>query len=471
MLSGALILILTTAFIAACAGIALAELSTSQKAEIDEIAQQMIAAANYPSTVILVDQGGQTIYSGNFGTANLEHELLPTPDTPYAIGSITKSFTALAVLLLAESGKVNLDAPLSDYLVDFQGPAKSVPVRRLLDHTNGIPNYTDNRELRPRLERDAFSREEMVDTFESLPLLFQPGEKFHYTNSGYYLLGLIIEAVSGQSYYEFLQQNVFDPLGMSQTSSGDSSELVLNRAGGYDLSDSGFVNAPPWSHLVPYSAGSLVSTANDLVRYRRGVFHSEEFSPTLKDMLVTTQPMSDGTDNIYALGGLVVGEFEGHRKYAHAGDIWGFASNHAYYPDEDLTIVILTNRQAEAPSTSSFEQKIARVVFDIPQPEIRDLPLSDAAAERYAGDYDLHPFVFGPPRYGFVAKDGKLHLSFGGTEAGGPLIPLLSQGDNRFRAPFDDEWLFEFRFDDADGKASGFESHYRDGIFHAFRAD
>lgn len=454
-----------------CSGASAETLSDAQASEIDAIAKGIMTAANYPSVVVLIDKGGKTIYSGSFGTANIEHDLKPTADTPYAIGSITKSFTAFAVLKLVDEGRIDLDAPVSQYLSDYNGAAADVAVRHLLDHTNGIPNYTAMNELRPRFEREAFSRSEMVDTFEGLPLEFEQGDKFNYTNSGYYLLGLIIESVSGQSYYDFLEQNVFEPLGMEDTSSGDDRNIVPGRAGGYALSETGFENGAFWSHLVPYSAGSLVSTANDLVRYRRGISASDVYSESLRELVETTYPLNDGTENIYALGGLVIGEFEGHRKIAHAGDIWGFSSNHAYYPDDDVTIIILTNRQADAPSTSSFEQKVARVVFDVPQPEILNLDIDPEVLETYAGDYDLHPFIFGPPRYGFAVSDGKLHLSFGGVAAGGPMIPLLAQGDGVFRTPFDDEWIFEFKSDDDSGKIVRLESSYRDGVFYAHRAD
>lgn len=448
------------------------DLAAERKAEIDALCEEYMAAAHVPSIVTLIDRGGQTIYAGAFGTANLAYHLKPSVETPYAIGSITKSFTALAVLQLVHGGRVDLEAPVSDYLEAYDGPAASVAVRRLLDHTNGIPNYTnDVPGLRGRLERDGFTRTEMVDTFDELPLEFTPGDRFDYTNSGYYLLGLIVEAVSGQDYYTYLREHVFDPLGMTQTYSGDRSEIVEFAAGGYDVTKSGYVNAPPWSHLVPFSAGSLVSTARDLVRYRRGVFHSEHFPPALRELVLSTRVMNDGTRNVYALGALVIGNTGGHAKYAHAGDIWGYSSDHAYYPDDDLTIVIVANRQVEAPAVSSLEQKIARVVFGLPQPEIRDLDLGEVELERYAGNYDLHPFVFGPSRYGFLVRDGKLHLRFGGVDAQGPALPLLAQGDGVFRASFDDEWVFSFSPQREGQRAVRLESDYRDGTFYAERSE
>lgn len=441
-----------------------------KQAAIEAITASIMAAGQYPSIAILIDQGGETIYSSSTGMADIEQDRPAQADSAYAIGSITKSFTALAILQLVEAGKVDLQQPVRTYLPDFQGPAADVKVQHLLDHTSGIPNYTnDIPGLNGKLDRTDFTREDMVGFFASLPLQFEPGEMFNYTNSGYYLLGLIIEQVSGLDYYEYLRQNVFEPLDMQRSYSGDSGEIIPWRVRGYDVGENGLVNAPPWWYLVPFSAGSLVMTAEDVVKYRRGVFHSDAFSPGLRELLQTTHDMNDGTHNFYAQGGLILSEFNGHRKISHSGDIWGFAADHAYYPDEDVTIVILSNRQADAPSVVSLEQKIARELFDIPQPEVLDLPVSEEELQRIQGNYKLHPFVFGPPVYGFVGHEGKLFLKFGGVEQEGPMVPLLSQGDGRFLFMPDDEWSFQF--DATEGKAATFESSARDGTFYAKRMD
>jgi CubicO group peptidase (beta-lactamase class C family) len=444
-----------------------AALSEDQKEEIKAITSSIQAAGRYPSVTLLIDKGGATLYSASQGIANLEHGIDASADSVYAMGSITKSFTALAILQLVERKMISLDRPLSTYLPDYQGPARNVSVRRLLDHTSGIPNYTGIPGLNEQLRRAAYTREQMVDTFENLPLEFTPGDKFSYTNSGFYLLGLIIESVTGMDYYDALEHQIFQPLGMTRTFSGDDTEIIPGRVAGYSVDENGFINAPPWSHLVPFAAGSLVTTASDLVKYRRGVFHSSHISPELQDMLLHTNVMNDGTPNLYSQGALIISDFNGHTKYSHSGDIWGFAANHAFYPEDDLTIVVLTNHQAEAPSVVSLEQKIARIVFGIPQPEILDLTLGQKEAARIQGDYDLHPFIFGPSRYGFVAREGKIYLKFGGMDAPGPMLPLFSQGDGRFVAAFDDERQFEF--DAETSPAGSFSSNTRDGVFYATR--
>jgi D-alanyl-D-alanine carboxypeptidase len=441
-----------------------------RKAAIDAITAAIKEAGQYPSITVLVDQGGKTLYSNYSGMANIEQNIPAGADSVYSIGSITKSFTALATLQLVEAGKVDLEQSVRTYLPDYSGPGGDVAVKHLLVHTSGIPNYTnDIPGLHAKLDRTDFSREEMVGFFSDLPLQFEPGSMFNYTNSGYYLLGLIIEKVSGLDYYDYLRQNIFQPLQMDHSYSGNSSEIIAGRVSGYAADEKGLVNAPPWWYLIPFSAGSLAMTAQDVVKYRRGVFTSPAFSPKLRELLLTTQTMKDGTHNFYAQGGLILSEVNGHRKISHSGDIWGFAADHAYYPDDDVTIVVLSNRQADAPSVVSLEQKIAREVFGIAQPEILDLPVSAEDIARFAGNYKLHPFIFGPPVYGFVGQDGKLFLKFGGVEQEGPMIPLLSQGDGRFLFAPDDEWSFEFNLEGA--KSQSFESSTRDGRFYAGRTD
>ncbi len=446
------------------------QVGPEKQAAIEALTVRIQEAGQYPSITVLIDQGGKTLYAKSIGMADIEQDRPAQADSAYAIGSITKSFTALATLQLVEAGKIDLQQPVSTYLPDYQGPGAEVAVQHLLDHTSGIPNYTnDIPGLHSKLDRTDFSREEMVDFFDELPLQFEPGSMFNYTNSGYYLLGLIIEQVSGLDYYDYLKQNVFEPLGMERSYSGDSHDIIPWRVRGYALGQDGWQNAEPWWYLVPFSAGSLIMTAEDVVKYRRGVFTSKAFSPRLRELLLTTHDMNDGTHNFYAQGGLILSDFNGHRKISHSGDIWGFAANHAYYPDDDVTIVILSNLQADAPSVVSLEQKIARELFGIPQPEVLDLVVDEAELQRIQGNYRLHPFVFGPPVYGFVGHKGKLFLKFGGVEQEGPMIPLLSQGDGRFLFMPDDEWSFQFPA--GEGKAASFESSARDGKFYAKRVE
>lgn len=443
------------------------ELSSEQFAQIEKIITRIKDQGHYPGVSVLIDRGGVSIYSAAFGETDLENELAASIDSAYPIGSITKSFTALAVLQLVASGKVNLQAPVGQYLENFTGPAKDVLVWQLLNHTSGIPNYTSIPVVKDQLRRQKLSRVQMVDFFADLPLQFEPGTRFSYTNSGYYLLGLIVEKVSGQDYYQYLQENIWNPLGMKRTFSGDDEQLISGRVRGYEYGKEGFSNASPWYYLVPFSAGSIISTVTDLARYRHGVFTSDVIGSKVLDLVQKQVPMKNGSSNPYTLGALIKSDFHGINKYSHSGEIYGFFSDHAYYPDEDLTIAILTNHKGAAPTPVAMERKIARVVLGLPELVTKDIKLSADELAQYTGDYYLEPLQFGPPVYGFIVTDGNLGISFGGVDAGGPVLPLRAQGDDQFVSVMDDEWRFTFVRDAAGIR--GFESVARDATFFATR--
>lgn len=443
-------------------------LPDATRAQLAATVASFYASAGPPAVTVLIDRKGETIFDFSIGLADVAEKRAATAESVYAIGSITKSFTALATLQLVERGKLSLDDTVGKWLPDYQGPARDVTIAHLLDHTSGIPNYTDNRPLYPRLERNGWTREEMVANFSSLPLQFTPGARWSYTNSGYYLLGLIIEKASGTDYYSYLQHNVFDPLGMAHTYTGDDTALVPGRVHGYRVKGGVTTQAPPWHYLVPFSAGSLLSTAQDLVRYRRGVFTSPAFSPVLRALLTETRPLQDGTPNMYALGGLIRGNLAGHAKLSHSGEIFGFHSDHAYYPDDDVTIVVLTNRMGLMPSPVSLEHKLARILFGAPAPSTQPVAVSPKELARYEGDYDLRPFLFGPPRYTLAVDHGMLEIKFDGKDA--PGLPLIPIGKHRFVSALDDEWTLEFTVPAGNGPAEKFAMSVADGVLTGYRA-
>lgn len=421
-----------------------------------------------PSVTVLVDRKGETVFELSIGLADVGEKRAADADSVYALGSITKSFTALATLQLVDRGKLSLDDTVGKWLPDYAGPARAVTVARLLDHTSGIPNYTEIRPLYPKLERSAWTRPDMVANFSALPLSFEPGARWSYTNSGYYLLGLIVEKVSGLDYYEYLRQNVFAPLGMAHTYDGDDTKIVPGRVRGYRVRGGTVTNGPPWHYLVPFSAGSLLATAGDLAKYRRGVFTSPAFSPSLRELITTNRPLNDGTPNLYALGGLISSRFEGHRKFSHSGEIFGFHSDHAYYPDDDVTVVVLSNRMGLMPSPVSLEHKLARILFDAAAPSTSPVAMTPRDLQLFVGDYDLRPFLFGPERYTIAVENGSLVVKIGGAEA--PGMPLVAVGKQRFVSSLDDEWVFDFDVPRRGQVARGFTMSAADGQLTAFRA-
>jgi D-alanyl-D-alanine carboxypeptidase len=408
-----------------------------------------------PAVSVHVDRGGQPIYRAAVGMANIEHGVAVGPDSVYAVGSISKSYTAHAVLQLVADGRLRLGTTVGEVLPEYVGPGRTVTVEQLLVHTSGLPNYVhDMPGLRARLRRDDFDRKAIVATFAPLPLAFAPGERCSYTNSGYYLLGLIVERVSGKSYYDFLREDVLGPLGVAPaTWSGDDAEIVPGRVKGYEHGKDGLRNAPSWHYLVPYAAGSLLSTAESVARYRRATFHSERMTPRVRELMLSSGAPVSGEKTGYLLGALVETRFEGRLKYAHSGEIWGFASTHAYYPDADTTIVVLNNMASEMPTPVSLERAIARIVLGLPAVQVQSGPVKTSALVPYAGRYELGSMQIGFPSLTFVIHEGGLRVGFGETDDPSQMLPLAPAGKNRFVALPDPETAFLFDPPGRDGRS------------------
>ena len=432
---------------------------------IDDIITRRMEAAPFPGLAIAIERKGELVYAKGFGKADLEQDVPVTVDTVFPIGSITKSFTGLALAQLVAGGKVSLDETAVHYLPDLPEPARGVKVRNLLDHTGGLVNYTDQPDF-PYNARKEFTREEMVGYFADKPLMFEPGTAWSYSNSGTYLVGLIIEKVSGVTYDEYVRTHILEPFGMTKSLYTDWTRLVPHRAHGYKMGKDGWQNALQYDPTVPFAAGAIMSTVGDLLKYRRGVFASDKTSQAVRDLILKRDTLADGTELMYTLGCLVTTDFEGRRKIAHAGDIYGFSAYYAYYPDDDVVITITTNNQGGAFPPLSIEQKVAREVLGVPQPVIKALPVPADLGARVSGDYRFAPYRFGPEVHGFTFKDGALSLNFGGTTSGGPVLPLLYQGAGRFVSAVDDEHNVVFK-PGKRGKPGTLTMEYYGGTFRA----
>jgi CubicO group peptidase (beta-lactamase class C family) len=414
-------------------------------ARIDELARNAISLGNIPGLSIAIERHGVTIYQKGFGYADLENNVPVTAETVFPLGSITKTMTGLAIQQLIHQGKVELDATAGHYLPNLPAPARNAKIRALLDHTSGIVGYTDIPDF-PNNAQKSVSRDEIVSWFASRPLLFTPGSRWSYTNSGQYLLGLVIEAVSGESYSDYLQHHIFAPFGMKSATLEGWQPLIPHRAHGYRHGTNGLENAPRYDPLLPFAAGAVMSTASDLLKYRRGVFGAAT-SPAIRDQLLKQDRLDDGFLLPYSLGCLVIGDFEGHRRLGHPGDIYGFSAQYSYYPDDDITIAILTNTQDATFPPMTLEQKIVRVLLGIPAPTLRDAALSDSIARTLVGEYSVSDMRFGFDRIAFDVKDGHLWMALGGK--GAPAVALRYQGPLHFISSTDDEQHIDFSPGDA----------------------
>jgi CubicO group peptidase (beta-lactamase class C family) len=458
-------MLLRLAMLSAMALISLASVASSDDAvepRLDRLLAQATSEGGKPGIAVAVQRGAQVIYSKGFGYADVEHRVPVSPDSVFPIGSITKTMTGLAVTQLITEGKVDLDAPAGRYVPGLPSPARDALVRHLLNHTSGIVNYTELPEF-PRGAERPVTREEVLGWFSARPLQFTPGSRYNYTNSGTFLLGLIIEHVTKQSYDEYFRQHIFAPFGMQHTSMANWQTLVDHRAHGYQRGKAGLLNSPRYDPLVAFSAGAAMSTTGDMLKYREGVFAGTSTSNAVRERLHQLDRLSDGTLVPYSLGCLVHVELDGHRRIMHSGDISGFSAHYSYYPDDDTTIVVLTNSDSGVPPVS-LEAKLARVVLGIPEPRREETPLPEALGTKYAGDYSMGPITFGFTRMGFTYQNGVLSAVFGGIDGGGPALPLKHLGAGRFVSSVDDEHTFQFS---SSGARRRVVTHFYGGEFTA----
>lgn len=360
----------------ALAAVALAPLAHAQEIP-EQIDAYMTASSDYGlfNGTVLVADGGEVIYEKSFGDADMAWDIPITPETRFRIASLTKQFTAALVLKLVEAGMMDLDATISTYLPDYPAAqGDHVTIHHLLSHTGGIPEHTSRPDMNEIMRR-TYAPEDFLALFADQPLDFEPGTQFAYSNSGYYLLGVIVETVTGRSYASALQEVLLTPLGLNATTYDPFPEIVPQMAHGYMRSGPGYVNAPYIDTSVPYAAGMLISTARDLFTWTEAlhggdVFESDE---TLTKM---TTPVLD--DYAYGLGVSTLPFGGGVRAIAHSGGIPGFSTMLIHFPDEDRTVVVLDNTQGSA---GSHARSLAGLLYGQPVPLPRQ-PVGQAVAER-----------------------------------------------------------------------------------------
>jgi CubicO group peptidase (beta-lactamase class C family) len=319
----------------------------------------------------LVAENGKIIYKGAFGMANMEWGIPNTPDTRFRLGSITKQFTAMLILQLVEQGKVKLDAKLSDYLPEYRKDiGEKVTVHQLLTHTSGIPSYTGLPNFFQDVSRNPYKVDDFVKKYASGDLEFEPGSKFAYNNSGYFLLGAIVEHVTGKSYETVLKERILDPVGMKNTGYDHYDTILQKRAAGYAKTSDGYVNAPYLDMSIPYAAGSLYSTVEDLFLWDQALYTNSLLTEQSKTLMY--KPFLQD----YAYGWVVRNaSFKENnlpiQVISHGGGINGFATNISRYPNQKNLIVILDNT---GQSTGPLAETIGKILYNQPY-EMPKMPL------------------------------------------------------------------------------------------------
>lgn len=347
-------------------------------AKIDSIVNAPIAAGKAAGAALAIVKGNDTIAYKAYGKADLEWDIPMRPDAIFEIGSVTKQFTAAALLQLVEQGKVDFDADFTTYLPGYPTGGRKIPVRRLLNHTSGIRGYTETPALRNRFREDLVG-DTIIALVSREPFDFEPGAQEVYNNSAFFLAGRIVEKVSGMTYADYLEKNLFDKVGMPSTSYCSNSAIVKRRARGYDADSAGLVNKGFISHSWPYAAGSLCSTVGDLVAWNRALHSGKVIGEAAFAQLVAPGELADGTKLRYA-SGLAVSDLAGHRAIWHDGGINGFISLNRYLPDDSLHVVLLWNSANEGLDVG---EELVEAVLG--RKTSADAKLDDARA--YAGEW------------------------------------------------------------------------------------
>ena len=312
----------------------------------------------------LVATNGKVIYKGGFGMANMEWNIPNTPDTRFRLGSITKQFTAMVTLQLVEQGKLKLDGKVSDYLPDYRKDIGSkVTIHHLLTHTSGIPSYTSQPGFFENVSRNPYKVDEFVKKYASGDLDFEPGSKYTYNNSGYFLLGAIVERITGKPYEQVLKENIFDPLGMKNTGYDHHDTIIPKRATGYRKTPNSYANAPYLDMSIPYAAGSLYSTVEDLYLGAQALYTHKLISAQSKELMY--KPFLQD----YAYGWVVRNAAfklneQNVQVIEHGGGINGFTTLIQRFPKEKNLIVLLDNTGTGY--LGRLTESIAKILYNQP---------------------------------------------------------------------------------------------------------
>jgi D-alanyl-D-alanine carboxypeptidase len=337
-------------------------LSPDLQKKIDDIATQTLAATGVPSASLAIVQHGKIVYVHAYGDARLDPAVAATPEMRYCIGSISKQFTAAAVLMLAEQGKLSLDDPVSKYLPKLTR-AREVTLRELLSHTSGYQDFWPQDYVPPMMEKPVTARQ-ILDRWARIPLDFDPGTKWQYSNTNFVIAGLIVEKVSGMPLMQFLRQHIFTPLHMQSVLTIEEAKSLSSEPAGYLR----YALGPPRPAPIEgrgwmFAAGELSMTASDLARWDISLIDQTVLRPASYHQMETEVLLKDGVGTRYGLG-IGVNLEGGQRILAHGGEVSGFVAQNTVFPDDRAAIVVLTNQDASS-AAGLISRKIRPLLFPV----------------------------------------------------------------------------------------------------------
>jgi D-alanyl-D-alanine carboxypeptidase len=413
-----------------------------------------IVAAAYPAdgpgAAVIITRGGETLYRAGRGLADVEARRAIAPQTVFRLGSITKQFTAAVILQLVQEGRISLDDPLSRFLTDYPQPGASATVRQLLNHMSGIQSYTGipGWMVEANTSR-AYTTAEMIALFRDLPSPTPPGQAWAYNNSGYVLLGAIIERVTGKAWHQAVAERITGPLGLRTIGYGVDRESGPTMARGYTRAE-GQVRPAQRIHMsVPHGAGALVGTVGDLAKWARALHHGRVVSPALYAAMTAPASLPEGRTHPYGFG-LGLGDLRGRATIGHGGGIFGFSTDSVYIPSDDLFVAVFANSDEPASPVSLVARRLAALALGDPYPTFARAQVDARTLEPLFGVYRVGEA--GVSRR-FFARDGKLYTI---RDDGAPLEVFAAGGDRFFYGPNSLTW---FRIERRPGGRHAMEMH------------
>lgn len=434
--------------------------------QVDDYIRERMQKRHIPGLSLAVIKDGQVALARGYGLANVELDVPATPETVYPLYSVTKTFTATAVMMLVEEGKLALDDRVRQHLPKLPEAWDAVTVRQLLNHTSGIKSFTSVVE-NFKLFRLDYTPEEVVRTVAEFPLDFTPGEKFAYNNTGYFLLGMLIEQAGGKPYADFMRERIFEPLRMTSTRLNDPAAIIKHRADGYRLEGSEVRNAEFASATWPFSAGSIVSTVQDMTKWDAALDGDKLLKASTLDEMWTPTKLPDGKTENYGYGWQTA-KLRGHTIVMHGGGFHGFASTFNRFSDDRVTVVVLCNLEGGNPG--SLANGVAEFFIPGLKEQVVVTPVEDKDPEATRKAKELftaalagkaNPDDFAPAAREVLPdriKQAAVALAALGEVKNFALLDRKQQDQlavSRYRVEFDDESLVLTVSLTADGKIAG----------------
>ncbi len=427
--------------------------------QLDAIASKYYPA-DQPGASVLVMKEGKVLLRKGYGLAKVEDKQVIRPEYVFRLGSITKQFTAVAIMQLVDQGKLSLDDPLTKFFPEFTETAKKVTVEHLLTHTSGIPSYTSKPGFIAMMGQDR-TVQQMLEMMRRDRLEFEPGSAWKYNNSGYFILGAIIENVSGETYADYVAKHIFEPLGMRDSAYEGYARSKQTSVSGYTAKDKNFQLTPTISMTIPYAAGALTSNVDDMAKWDSAIASGKLLKAESWKRVFTDYRLSSGQTTNYGYG-WEIGALEGKKMYAHSGGINGFRTHALSLPTEKIYAVVLVNADSGVADPEVLASRLAAAAMGKTIPEFKAIQLDTKILDQYVGVYKIDE-----KNRRFVTREGNQLVM---TRSNGPRTVFQAYSENGFFQSQDSLLRVEFNKNER-GQVSELLVHQRGNITAHSRLD